>query len=249
MKLKKLLSRRKKSLWENRSAIPIENPAASSDPGFAEVDLKKAGENRCVCIFPYAKETDFYRVLREQIQQRTREKDWNTLMITSAHPGEGKTLTAINLAVTFAKAFDGNALLADCDLKHQNIQHYMGFPSKRGLADYLLDNRPLKDIIIRPDVEKLSVISGGRMIQDSSELLGSQKMKTLVAEMKSRYEDRYIFLDVPHILGKADAIALAPLADCILMVVQAGRTSVHDVRKALELIPKDKFLGFILNQM
>lgn len=213
------------------------------------LDPGTVNKSRCVCILPDAKEADSYRVVREQIQQRTSEKGWNTLMITSAKPGEGKTLTAINLALTFAKSVDGSALLIDGDLKQQRIHHYLGIPGEKGLADHLLDACPFEEILIRPGVERLKIISGGRTIHDSSEILGSQQMRKLVTEMKARYEDRYIFFDVPSVLGRADALALAPLVDGILMVTQAGHTSVHDIRKAVELIPKEKFLGFILNRV
>jgi non-specific protein-tyrosine kinase len=244
-----LLKKTKKKLWENRQAAPEETSAAHSESEFVRIDPKIIGKSRCVCVFEDAKEIDAYRVIREQIQQRIKEKQGNTLMITSPGPGEGKTLTAINLAVIFAKSLDSSALLADCDLNKQNIHQYLGISGKGGIIDYLLYDRPLEDIIIRPNIEKLEIISGGRTIRDSSELLGSQRMKSLIAEMKSRYADRYMFFDVPPILGRADAIAFAPMVDYILVVVQAGQTSVHDVKKALELIPKDKFMGFILNRI
>lgn len=213
-----------------------------------EINPAKIGENRCVCIFPNAPEIDSYKVLRTQILQRTREKGWNTIMITSAHPGEGKTLTSINLSITFAKEFSQTVLLVDCDLKQQNINKYLNVSSETGLIDHILDDMPLKDLIIWPGIEKMTVISGGRTIRDSAELLGSPRMAALVTEMKTRYKDRYVFFDVPPILGQADAIAFAPRVDCILMVVEAGQTSIHDVKKALELIPEEKFLGFVLNR-
>ena len=201
-----------------------------------------------MCISPDAPEIDSYKVVRTQIQQRARENGWNTVMVTSVQPGEGKTLTSINLAMTFAKEFNHTVLLVDCDLRRQNIHQYLGLSSDTGLIDYLRDGRPLKDLIIWPSIEKLTLISGGRTIQDSTELLGSPRMKSLVTEMKARYEDRFVFFDVPPILAGADAIAFAPLVDCILMVVEAGRTSIHDIKRALELIPKDKFIGFVLNR-
>jgi len=166
------------------------------------IDPKSVSKSRCVCIFPDAKEADSYRVLREQIQQRTGKKGWNTLMITSARPGEGKTLTAINLALTFAKSVDGSALLTDADLKQQSIHRYLGISGKTWLIDHLLDACPFEDIMIQPGIERLKII-GGRTIHDSSEILGSQRMKRLVTEMKARYDDRYIFFDVPAILGRA----------------------------------------------
>jgi non-specific protein-tyrosine kinase len=169
-------------------------------------------------------------------------------MITSAMPGEGKTLTAINLAFVFAREFNQTVLLVDSDLRQQKIHRCLGLPNGAGLADYLLDDRPLKDLIVWPGVERLTVISGGRTIRESTELIGSPKMKDLVAEMKSRYDDRYVFFDVPPLLSGADALAFAPFVSAILMVVQAGRTSIQHVQKALDLLPKDKFLGFVLNR-
>lgn len=261
MKLKKALDKAKKAREEETQTTSSGSPAfevkvvkaESISPVYSEsrsigLNPKKVSENRCVCISPDAPEIDSYKVVRTQIQLRARENGWNTVMVTSVQPGEGKTLTSINLAMTFAKEFNHTVLLVDCDLRRQNIHQYLGLSSDRGLIDYLRDGRPLKDLIIWPGIEKLTLISGGRTIQDSTELLGSPRMKSLVTEMKARYEDRFVFFDVPPILAGADAIAFAPLVDCILMVVEAGRTSIHDVKKALELIPKDKFMGFVLNR-
>jgi non-specific protein-tyrosine kinase len=213
-----------------------------------DLDREKAKENRCVCIRPDAEELDFYKILRTRIKQQCKEKGWNTVMITSALPGEGKTLTSINLALTFAKELADPVLLVDCDLRRQNIYQYLGFSSDKGLIDNLAGDFLLGDLIIRPGVENFHVISGGRTINDSTEMLSSHKMKTAIVEMKKRYKDRYVFFDVPPILSTADAIAFSPLVDCILMVVQAERTTTQDIRKVLEMIPKDKFLGFVLNR-
>ena len=213
-----------------------------------ELDLEKLAQNRCVCMFSDAPETEYYKVLRTNIQRRIRENNWNTIMITSVQAGEGKTLTSINLAVTFAKEYDQTVLLVDCDLKRQNVHKYLNFSSEKGIVDYLMNGHPLNDLIVWPNIEKLTLISGGKTITNSAELLGSPKMKDLVREIKHRYEDRYILFDTPPILGWADAIAFAPLVDCILMVVEEGRTSIKDVNKALDMIPKEKFLGFVLNR-
>jgi non-specific protein-tyrosine kinase len=86
------------------------------------------------------------------------------------------------------------------------------------------------------------------MIQNSTELLSSPRMKALMVEMKSRYDDRYVLFDVPPVLVGADAMALAPYVDCIVMVVEEGKTSTQDVQKALEMVPQEKFLGFVLNK-
>ncbi|MCF6291634.1 MAG: polysaccharide biosynthesis tyrosine autokinase [Desulfobacterales bacterium] len=223
---------------------------ANNSGSTAQVILEpgKLQENRCVCISSDSVEVEIYKLLRTQILQRTREKGWNTIMITSALPDEGKTLTAINLALTFAKEFAQTVLLVDCDLKRQDIHKRLGVDSPKGLIDYLVDEVPISELLIRPDIEDLTFISGGRTIQESTELIGSPKMKDLIVEMKNRYKDRYIFFETPPVLYGADAVAFAPLVDGILFVVQAGRTSIQNVKKALALLPEEKFLGFVLNR-
>jgi len=213
-----------------------------------EPDPKIMEAKRCVCMFPDSLEIDYYKILRSQIQQAFVQNNWSTLMVTSALPGEGKTLSSINLSLTFAKLYQQTILLVDCDLKKRHVHQYLGIPNSLGLVDYLIDNKPLNDIIVWPGIDKMTVISGGKMLLDSSEILGSPRMESLVNEMKERYEDRYIIFDVPPILTCADAISFAPLVDCIIMVVEEGKTSMQDVQKALEMIPKEKFVGFVLNK-
>jgi non-specific protein-tyrosine kinase len=204
-------------------------------------------ENRCVGYQSEAPELEFYRVLRTHILQQTGGKG-NTVMVTSANPGEGKTLTSINLAFTFAREFKQTALLVDCDLKRQQIHERLGYPSEKGLFDHLIDDAPLSDLMVWPGVEKLTVISGGKTVKDSSELLGSLGMKNLVADMKTRYPDRYVFFDVPPLLTSADSLAFVPLVDYVLIVVQAGKTSLQDVNRALKLLPSEKILGLVMNR-
>ena len=212
------------------------------------LDPDQLARNRCVSMIPDSQESEHYKVLRTNIMQRSKEKHWNTIMITSVQPGEGKTLTAINLAAAFAKEFDQTVLLVDCDLRRQKIHQYLNFSSEKGIGDYLADNCQLKDLIVWPNIEKLTIISGGKTISNSTELLGSPKMKALVNEIKHRYDDRYVIFDVPPIFGAADTMAFAPMVDCIVMVVEEGRTSIKDVKKALEAIPAEKFMGFVLNR-
>jgi len=212
------------------------------------LDRNVLERNRCVGMFSDSPYLASYKVLRTQIQKRTRENDWNTLMITSAAPREGKTLTAINLAASFALEFDKTVLLMDCDLYRQEVHKVLGIPSDKGLVNYLVDGVALKDLIIWPGIDKFTFISGGRMIQESTELLASPRMKALVDEVKDRYRDRFVIFDTPPVLSGADTITFAMYVDCVVMVVEAGKTSMQDVERSLELIPKDKFLGFVLNR-
>jgi len=99
-----------------------------------------------------------------------------------------------------------------------------------------------------PGVEKITLISGGRAVQESSELLGSSRMKTLVKDMKERYPERYVIFDLPPVLSGADALAFSHQTDFVVMVVAAGRTAKADIKRALGLLPREKILGLILNR-
>jgi len=204
--------------------------------------------NRCVAMFPNQKEMDAYKVLRTKILNRTWVTGGNLIMITSALPGEGTTLTAINLAFTFAREFKEDTLLVDCDLKKRSIHEVLGFKNDKGLVDHLLGDCPAGDLFVCPGIENLTLISGGRTTNESSEIIASSRMKDLVVDMKNRYPEGYIFLDVPPILTSADALAFVPLVDHVLMVVQADKTPMKEVNKAAQLIPKKKLLGLVLNR-
>ena len=212
------------------------------------LDPDRLARNRCVAFDPGGLEVEFYRVLRAKILHRTEGIGGVTVMVTSALPGEGKTTTAINLAFAFAKSYAQTVLLVDADLRQQKIREFLGFENDKGLADYLLDSCPLSDTIVWPGIEKLTILAGGRTRMESSELLGSPGMKVLVEEMKSRYPERYVIFDVAPVLIGADALAFAQLVDCILFVVQAGRTSLPDVKRAINMLPQEKVLGMVLNR-
>jgi non-specific protein-tyrosine kinase len=138
-------------------------------------------------------------------------------------------------------------LLVDADLKKQQVHQVMGFTSPHGLADHFLSEIPLNQLIVWPKIEKLTIISGGETLEESAELLGSPAMGQLVKEMKTRYDNRYVFFDVPPVLNGADAMSFVRHVDGVVMVVRAGYTPIQDVKKSLEMIPKEKFLGFAFN--
>ncbi|BBO92862.1 CpsD/CapB family tyrosine-protein kinase [Desulfosarcina ovata] len=219
-----------------------------SESKTAAIDLETAVSNHCVALSADFAEVDYYKVLRTQLRQIGREKTWNTIMVTSVAPGEGKTVTAINLAATFAREYNQTVLLVDADLRRQSIHHYLGYPSSSGLRDYLEERVPMNDIITWPGIEKFTVISGGQPVHESAELMGSPRMQTLVAELKNRYADRYVIFDVPPVMGGADALTFAPLVDCIILVVGVGITRRQDLTQALEMLPQEKMAGFVLNQ-
>ena len=215
-----------------------------------QLDLPAVLDNRCIAVDNRIAEVETYRTLRAQILRRCEEGGCGkTLMVTSALPQEGKTVTAINLALTLAKEFSQTALLVDCDFRQQHVHQMLSYPSDKGLADYLLHDTPFSDIIVWPGIEKLTIISGGKPIGASSELLGSPGMRSLIEEMKSRYPERYVIFDSPPVLSCSDALALAPLVDSIVVVVRSDKTDRKQILKALELLPREKVIGLVLNQV
>ncbi len=223
-------------------------PPVYTESRHAEPDYKKMAENKCSALSSESPYPDAFRVLRTRINNLIQCKAHKTLMITSAHPGEGKTTTAVNLALTYAKEIGQTVLLVDCDLRRQDVHKFMGIESDRGLVDYLAWGTPLKDIIIWPGIEKFTFISGGRTIPDGTELLESSRMHGLVEEIKNRYPDRFVIFDTPPVLAGAESIAFTPLVDNIILVVGYGKTSIMEVKNILDLIPTEKFLGFVLNR-
>jgi non-specific protein-tyrosine kinase len=205
-------------------------------------------KNRCLPCLDNARAEESFGVLRTQVLQRTGDSFSNTVMVTSALPGEGKTLTAINLAISIARDFQHTVMLVDCDLRKQSIHKYLGCAGDKGLIDYLIGNKPISQLITWPGIEKMTLISGGRLLHESAEVLGSPRMRELVPSMKRRYPNRYIIFDVPPIMTGADVLTMATLVDKILVVVQAGKTSMDDVKKALQYLPKEKILGLVLNR-
>jgi len=211
------------------------------------MDLKK---NKIICAFENNKVYEFYRFLRTQILQRTQDKGWNSLLITSALPQEGKTIVAINLAITFAKEVTKTVLLVDSDLRNPSVVKKFNINESKGLSDYLLDrNISLSSLLINPGIEKLVILPGGKPVSDATEILDSPRMKSLVQEMKNRYPNRYIFFDSPPLLSCADALVLASYVDAVLLVVEGYRTTKQQFQRAMELLQDKPVLGIILNKM
>jgi exopolysaccharide/PEP-CTERM locus tyrosine autokinase len=191
---------------------------------------------------------ELFKLFKTQILTKTQMAGDRTILITSCIDGEGKTFTAINLAIMFAREVDQTVLLVDVNLKHPSITQVLGIEAHEGLTDYLLHNKPLTELLIRPGIDKLSLLPAGNAIEHSSEMLGSLKMQDLIAEMKGRYQDRYIFFDGPSILTSVDTLVLSKYVDKTLLVVESGKVSPEQLSEAINLIGEEKILGTVLNK-
>jgi capsular exopolysaccharide synthesis family protein len=192
---------------------------------------------------------DAFKILRTQILQRLVESRWNSLAITSAEDNEGKTLTAINLAISLAREVTHTVLLVEADLRHPSVHRYFDIPAPKGLSDYLTGDVPLSELLINPaGIPRFVVLPGGRALANSAEMLNSPKMVRLVEELKSRYRSRIVLFDLPPILSCADTLAFSPYVDAALLVIEEGRSRAADIRRAAELLNGTHLIGTVLNK-
>jgi exopolysaccharide/PEP-CTERM locus tyrosine autokinase len=170
-------------------------------------------------------------------------------MVTSATGGEGKTFVSANLAAGLSRDLHAHALLVDCDLRVPLLGNLFGFSNKLGLSDYLKDGRKIADLLLETRIEKLSLLPGGNVPENPTELIGSRRMEDLVLELKSRYNDRYVIFDSTPLLAASESEVLSKLVDGIIIVVKAGVTPRETVKQAISFLDKEKILGLVLNHL
>jgi protein-tyrosine kinase len=211
-------------------------------------------DNKLFALFSKYKVNDQIKTLRTQVLKKLEKIGANTMMITSANPGEGKTFTSINLGISIAQEIDRTVLIVDADLKNPAKDHYdfatdfFSIKAETGLADVLLGNIQLNDALINPGIEKLTILPGGYYLHNSAELLGSPQMELLVKELKARYKDRVIIFDTPAILSCADPIQLSKFVESVLFVVEEEKTSAEDIRQSMKLLSDINIIGMIINK-
>lgn len=173
----------------------------------------------------------------------------NLIMVTSSKPGEGKTFTSLNLAMSIAKERDKTVLLVDADVAKPGVTRVLGMESAKGLVDYLLDDAlDIPDVMMKTNVPNLRFIPAGRRHIHSTELLTSENMKQLTDELATRYPDRVVIFDSPPLLATSEALVVTELVGQIVMVVEAEKTSKAEVQEALDMIGENKILGLVLNK-
>lgn len=193
--------------------------------------------------------TESYKILRTHVLQRMREHGWNTLAVTSPGDHEGKTLTAINLAISLAQEVGHSVLLVDADIRHPSVHSYFGLEPSRGLSDYLTGDATLSELLVHPsDIGNFVFLPGGKPLANSAEMLSSPRMTRLVEELKERYPGRIVLFDLPPLLSWADALAFVPNVEAALLVVEEASTPADHVRRAAELLQKTQLIGTVLNK-
>ena len=173
----------------------------------------------------------------------------NLIMVTSSLPGEGKTYCAINLAMSIAMELDHTVLLVDADVARPSVLRTLGLPVHRGLMDILLDDKlDLADVMLRTNVDTLSILPAGTSTPRATELLASSSMSSIVLELANRYPDRIIIFDSPPLLLTSESRVLASHMGQIVVVVEAQTTTQHAVKEALHQLEGMRNVHLIYNK-
>jgi protein-tyrosine kinase len=198
---------------------------------------------------------DHYRMIKRPLVDKALSGndaagDPRVIMITSALPGDGKTFTSINLALSMALERDISVLLVDCDVAKQHISDIVGLRQENGLTDALLDEAiDIESLVVQTNLRGLAVLPAGRRVEGTAELLSSNRMRQIINSLCTRNPRRIVLLDSPPLLITNEGRTLVKVAGQIVLVVRAGYTSRNAIQDALALFDEEQSGGLILNQV
>ena len=219
------------------------------------IDPERLRNNRIFSIFDDIETTNQVKILRTQVLKKLEAINGNSILVTSANPYEGKTFTSINLGVSIAKEFSRTVLIIDADLRKPTKRHtafstdFFSIDVDVGLTDYLKGEADIRDILINPGIERLTLIPGGRPVDNAPELLNSSRMAEMMVEVKSRYgPERLVILDGPALLPFPDAMILARYVDGVVPVVELEKTPTDQLKRMMDRLKEFLILGTVLNK-
>jgi capsular exopolysaccharide synthesis family protein len=186
-----------------------------------------------------------YRKLAGVLHHAQLEHNIKVVMVTSAVAGEGKTLTATNLALTFSESYRRSVLLVDADLRRPTLHEYFQVPNVTGLGDGLRSEKEQKLSLVQVS-PRLTLLTAGRPDPDPMSGLTSDRMRRVIAEASARFD--WVFIDTPPVGLLPDAKLLAAMVDTTLMVIEADRTPYALIRRAVDAIGRDRIFGVVLNR-
>jgi protein-tyrosine kinase len=231
------------------SAAPMIDPRAR----LVELDLARLAAMGFVTQeAPHSPIANEFRVVKRPLLANAHGQNavrkGNLLMISSAMPGEGKSFSALNLAMSIAMEQDSTVLLIDADVANPTQLKLMGLPPAKGLMDVLTDHLNLGDVILRTNVPKLSILPAGTPHQRATELLASTAMADMVSEMAARYKDRVLIFDSPPLLPTTESRVLASHMGQIVVVVEAETTTHNSLKQALSQLEACPVVMTMLNK-
>lgn len=189
-----------------------------------------------------------FQLLRAKVLQQMRRRNWTTLGITSPSAGAGKTLVAINLAISMAQEGNQSVLLVDMDLRTPGLFRYFNLQPQFGIHDYLEGRCLLENTLVNPGINGLVLALGRHNESNASEQMAKPQVKAMVEEMKHRYKSRIVIFDLPPTLVADDVMVFVPNLDCSLLVIEAGAVNRDQLNQTLDIFGSNPLLGTVLNK-
>ena len=187
------------------------------------------------------------RMLRTRIFYPESGEPPQTILVTSAIPGEGKSFVCANLGASIAQGIEKQALLVECDLRRPSLSNLLGISNSRGLVDYLQSGTPIEQLIQQTSMPGLSLLSSGKPPKNPAELLDTKKMAALIEDLKNQHPDRLIIFDSPPIQAASETDVLAKKVDKVILVVRWGYARREHAKQLAEMIGNDKIIGVVFN--
>ncbi len=217
-------------------------------PDFVEwtVDPERVEPRLIAITNPDSSYCEEYRSLRTHVLHKSQKQKLQSIVVASVNQGEGKSITALNLAWLLAQTDGVKALIIDSDLRRPSLAEYIGIETDKGLSHVLAGDATLIESIVRLEPSGLHILPGGDARKDVAELISGPRFKEILREAREMFD--YIIIDAPPLGIFTDATVLINHADGAMLVIRANKTSFSMIDRSLEPIPKDRFLGVVLNQ-
>jgi capsular exopolysaccharide synthesis family protein len=236
-----------------RGAPPPWTPPAPATPGAERSALHEhfpsavaLDQHLVAALAPHSLAAEQYRSLRTRIKQAENGRAIRAIAVTSPAKGDGKSLTAANLALTMAQEFQQRVLLVDADLRRPSVHHLFGISATPGLVDVLMGAAEVNQALVSLPEYHVTVLPAGVPPSHPAELLGASSMRRALDTLRTRF-DR-ILIDLPPVAPLADVHIVTPLVDSVLMIVRAGITPKPAIEQALSGLDGSKVLGLVLNE-
>jgi capsular exopolysaccharide synthesis family protein len=238
----------KKNSLQNLQKILKSGAARSGNSGGALAREAQPPGGNSATLGPPSSVLESYRMLRTSILLSTAGAPPKTILITSSQPGEGKTTTAVNTAISLSQ-LGASVLLIDADLRRPAVHKAFKIPHERGISNYLSGNTPLDDLIVKLPIPNLSALPCGPIPPNPAELISSDRMKELVRDLSQRFD--HILIDSPPMVSVTDPIILSTMVDGLILVVQAGRSTRELARRARRELARvgARVFGVVLNNV
>jgi capsular exopolysaccharide synthesis family protein len=235
-------------IFEEKTVLSREEPTLKFPKKETEgLGLPPEEEAPVLIVRPETFAAEEFRKLKTQIFHRLSNPP-HFILVASTAPQEGKTMVAVNLALTISQEIHKKAILIDGDLRKPSI-HLEKYPNPKGLSDYLLNQTPLSEILLNPEAKNLQIIPAGSSTRKSAELIGSRKMSELFRSLRELRDDTYVIIDSSPIIATSEATLLSKLVDGIILVVMGGRAPRESVRRAVKSIDRQKIIGIVFNKI